>query len=102
MGFDVEAGALRVEGEAATFRTSSFAERGFCPRCGAHLWFRDLAEGAPWELAPGLFAEAANFPLVSEVYVDEAPAWAALAGEHRRVTRAGYEAENPHVDGDLP
>jgi hypothetical protein len=102
MGFDVDHDALTVEGEVATYPTSPFAERGFCARCGSHLWFRDLAEGAPWEMVPGTFPEAANFPLVSEVYVDRAPVWAALSGDHRRVTRAEYEARSPHVDGDLP
>ena len=26
----------------------------------------------------------------------------ALAGDHRRATRAQYEARNPHLEGDMP
>jgi hypothetical protein len=35
-----------TKGEAAVFRSSSVAERGFCRDCGTPLTFRYLAEGA--------------------------------------------------------
>jgi hypothetical protein len=50
---------------------------------------------------PGLFDAARAWPLRSEIYVDRAMASLRLAGEHRRKTRAEYEAENAFVDGDI-
>ena len=101
-GFGVEPQAVTVEGEVARFASSEFAERVFCPRCGSHLWFKDTEEGAEYEFAPGIFAEAAAFPLISEIYVDRAPGYARLAGDHPRKTRAEYEARSPFVEGDDP
>jgi len=51
---------------------------------------------------PGLFDEARDWPLRSEIYVDRAMASIRLGGHHRRKSRAEYEAENPFVEGDLP
>lgn len=100
MGFDAPAAGVTVEGPVTVYDSSSFAERAFCSRCGSHLWFRD--HGAHYELPPGLFAGAADFPLVREVYADRAMACCRLAGDHPRVSAAAYEAENPSVQGDEP
>jgi hypothetical protein len=102
--FNADANAVTVSGEVARFRSSSFAERAFCPRCGAHLWFNDVQEGrepSRYELMPGLFDAARTWPLRSEVYVDRAMSSLQLAGDHRRRTRAEYEASNPFVEGGL-
>ena len=102
--FTAEASAVTVTGEVARYRSSSFAERAFCPRCGSHLWFNDVeAGGEPksYELMPGLFDVARAWALRSEIYVDRAMASIHLGGEHRRKTRAEYEAENRFVEGNL-
>ncbi|WP_284618630.1 GFA family protein [Aquabacterium humicola] len=102
--FNADACAVTVTGEVTRYRSSSFAERAFCARCGSHLWFNDVEEGGQprtYELMPGLFDAARAWPLRSEIYVDRAMACARLAGEHRRKTRAEYEAGNPFVAGDL-
>ena len=103
--FTAEASAVTVEGEVRRFRSSPFAERAFCPVCGSHLWFNDGAEGeepTEYELMPGLFDAARDWPLRSEVYTDRALASIRLGGDHRRKTRAKYEADNPAIEGDDP
>ena len=103
--FTADASAVSVTGEVTRYRSSAFAERAFCTRCGSHLWFSDVEEGAmpkSYELMPGLFDAARHWPLRSEIYVDRAMASIRLAGDHRRKTRADYEAENPFVEGDVP
>ena len=50
---------------------------------------------------PGLFDAARSWPLRSEIYVDRAMASVRLEGDHRRKTRAEYEAGNPFVAGDV-
>ncbi len=100
-----EARDVEIEGPVRTWRSSSFATRAWCGDCGTHLWFRDDGEAplggdaGPFELSPGLFEAAADWPLAREVYADRARAFA-LAGTHERVSAAEYEAGHRHVEGD--
>lgn len=100
MCFEAAPGAVRAEGPVRSHATSAFAERAFCGTCGSHLWMRNLGENAVYDLMPGLFPQAAVFPLISEIYHDRAPAYAGLAGLHPRKTRAEYEARQPFVEGN--
>ncbi|MDJ0630425.1 MAG: GFA family protein [Rhodobacter sp.] len=95
-GFEAPADAVTVTGEVASYRSSPFATRGFCPVCGTHLWIRD--DGGPYDLVPGIFEEARDLPLVREVYADRAFACAPLAGGHTRVTKDTYERSHPFVN----
>lgn len=95
-------GELEIVGSVTRFQSSPFAERAFCPTCGSHIFVRDTAEGSPFDLMPGLFDEATTWPMRSEIYTDRALASVKLAGDHRRVTRAEYEAKNLHIEGDAP
>jgi len=102
--FTAPAASVTVTGEVRRYRSSPFAERAFCPQCGSHLWFNDVAEGGTpqdYELIPGLFDAAREWPLRSEIYIDRAMACARLVGEHRRRTRAEYESDHPHLEGDM-
>ena len=102
--FSADADAVTIAGDVVRYRSSTFAERAFGPRCGSHLWFNDVQEdGKPenYELMPGLFDQARSWPLRSEIYVDRALACVHLSGDHRRKTRAEYEAGNRFVEGDL-
>ena len=96
--FTADASAVSVNGEVRRYRSSAFAERAFCPKCGSHLWFNDVAETGTvqnYELMPGLFDTALRWPLRSEIYVNRAMDSVPLSGDHRRKSRAEYEAENP-------
>ncbi|UWQ39524.1 GFA family protein (plasmid) [Leisingera aquaemixtae] len=100
--FEADAAAVTVEGVVSRYQSSAFAERAFCPTCGAHLWMRDVDEdGAPYDLMPGLFDAALDWPLRSEIYADRAMAAVRLEGDHRRATRDEWEAQNPFIDGDV-
>ena len=99
--FRAEAAAVSVEGPLRRFASSAFAERAFCDTCGSHLWFRKTGDAdAPYLLMPGLFEAARSWPLKDEGYSDRAPAYARLAGNHPRTTRAAFEARSEHVEGD--
>jgi len=102
--FEADASAVTVSGDVARYRSSAFAERAFCPRCGSHLWLNDVEDGGEpqsYDLMPGLFDAARSWPLRSEIYVDRAMASLSLAGDHRRKSRSEYEAEHPFVEGDV-
>lgn len=103
VSFNAPADAVTVTGEVTRYQSAPFAERAFCPRCGSHLWMRNTeADDSSYDLMPGLFDAARDIPLQSEIYTDRALPGLALAGDHRRATRAQYEARNPHLEGDMP
>ena len=94
---------VETTGPVARFKSSSFSERAFCATCGSHLWFHDFDKPeSEVELMPGLFDEAKDWPMRSEIYTDRAMASVQLSGDHRRSTRAEYEQQNPHIEGDDP
>ncbi|EAR52867.1 hypothetical protein OG2516_10406 [Oceanicola granulosus HTCC2516] len=100
--FRAEAAAVSVTGEVRRHRSSEIAERAFCPACGSHLWMRDTAGDAPYDLMPGLFPALAAAPLGSEIYTDKAPAYLPLSGNHTRETEAEWQSRNSFVQGDTP
>ena len=62
---------------------------------------RDLGAEAPgYDLMPGLFDAARHWPMRSVIYIDRVLASIRLEGDHRRATRAEYEAKHPHMEGD--
>lgn len=91
------AGAVETVGPLRTYRSTPFAERGWCGDCGTHLWIRNDDGG--YDLMPALFEAARDVPLVREVYADRAFAAVPLAGDHRRVAAAAYEATHAFVEG---
>jgi hypothetical protein len=99
--FNADEDGVTVDGPVTRFASSDFAERAFCSVCGSHMWMRDHT-GKSYELMPGLFDVARDWPLRSEVYADRAMASVRLGGDHRRATQAEYEAKNQYVAGDAP
>lgn len=83
-GSDVE-----IEGEAhvVRYRSSQWAERGFCGRCGSNLFYRFLpADG--YSFTAGLFPDDALLPLSEEIFIDEKPAYYAFDAESEKLTGA--------------
>jgi hypothetical protein len=83
---------LRWEGEVATFRSSDWAERGFCPRCGSTLFYRiTLTEGphaGETHVALGAFDDPSGLTLDLELFADRTAGAYAFAGEHKRLSAA--------------
>ena len=69
------------------YQGSNWAERGFCMKCGSHLFYR-LLNSDEYEMCVGTFDETEHFVLTSEIFVDRKPAGYALAGDHPRLTEA--------------
>jgi hypothetical protein len=70
-----------------TYPSSDWAERGFCARCGSHLFYRAKRSGA-WEIPVGLFDADPGVKLAFEIYADRASPAYALAGDRPRLTEA--------------
>ena len=91
MSLATDPGSLTFDGPARSFRSSEWAERGFCEICGSTLWYGTIADGQR-HVAAGLFENAAGAPLKLEFYSDMVPEGYALSGAHRKMTAAECEA----------
>jgi hypothetical protein len=80
---------LRIAGEEhiRCYESSERAERGFCAKCGTHLFYRDKATGARYVWA-GLFDDLPGAAFDHQIYIDRKPAWYAFANETRNRTEA--------------
>ena len=85
MSLATDPGSIVIEGPAKSFRSSEWAERGFCETCGSTLWYGTIADGAR-HISAGLFENAGDAPLKLEFFADACPDGYALAGDHRKMT----------------
>ncbi|WP_265562084.1 GFA family protein [Sphingomicrobium arenosum] len=83
------------------YRSSDWAERGFCGQCGSHLFYRFLPTGS-YGMPAGLFDEIGGRVLAEEIFIDEKPDYYAFAGERPRKTGAQAIAEAKAAGFDLP
>ncbi|WP_343344870.1 GFA family protein [Sphingomicrobium sp. XHP0239] len=82
-----------IEGEenVRTFRSSDWAERGFCSHCGSALFFHYLPKDSRSFMA-GLF-EGLSGPIREEIFIDEKPDWLTIEGGQPRLTGAEIMAK---------
>ncbi len=79
--------------EAITaYRSSEWAERAFCTKCGSNLWYRFLPTGGR-SFSAGLFDAAAKHAIEKEIFVDERADWCRIEGNHPRQTGEEVIAE---------
>lgn len=93
----VPADGMRFDGAAhiRTIASSDWAERAWCDRCGASLYYRVTVEGPAqglYSVPLGLFDEPEAFEFASEIYFDRKPSSYAFAGSRKTLTRAETEA----------
>lgn len=93
LGVEVQAGGITWEGEdhVRTFKSSEWAERGFCDICGSSLFWRLISPG-PMQgflsLSAGSLDSLEGLDFDIEVYIDQKPATHAFAGERKQMTEA--------------
>lgn len=56
----------------AVYRSSDWAERGFCASCGTHLFYHLLPTNE-YMMSAGIFGDEVDFNLSSQVFFDEKP-----------------------------
>ena len=98
----VPADGMRLEGaeHIRTIRSSDWAERAWCDRCGSNLYYRVTVEGpmqGQYHVPLGLFDEPEAFEFASEIYFDRKPSSFAYAGS--RPTRTQAEVEAAFAEG---
>lgn len=93
--FAVECGAdVRFEGEESisVYASSEWAERGFCKRCGTHLFYR-LKDDGYHALAVGLFDGNPEWQFSEQIFIEEKPSWYSFAEQTRNLTGAEVFAQ---------
>ena len=85
----VTSSGVSFEGEEhiRTYRSSDWAERGSCSKCGTLLFYR-LLDSGEYEMAIGVFDDQSDFVMAGEIFIDRKPDAYAMAGEHPRLTEA--------------
>jgi hypothetical protein len=73
------------------FSSSDWAERGFCNRCGASLFWRGKPSGKVYASIQA-FEDPAQFVFSDEIYVDSKPSNYHFANETVRKTEAEFLA----------
>jgi hypothetical protein len=80
------------EDEVTVYPSSEWAERGFCRRCGTHLFYR-LKQGPRYFVPVGLFGASERWRLGQQIFIDEKPAYYAFANETANLTGAEVFAQ---------
>jgi hypothetical protein len=80
------------EDRVVRYRSSEWAERGFCGTCGSSLFYHYLPLGT-YGFTAGLFPDEALLPLAEEIFIDEKPGYYAFDAESERLTGAEVTAK---------
>ncbi len=91
-GVESEEFTLKGEEHVTAYRSSDWAERAFCSKCGSCLWYVFLPTGNRTFLA-GLFDLPEGMEIKQQIFVDEKPDWYDLAQESPMKTGAQIIAE---------
>lgn len=78
---------LKIEDESAlgTYKSSQWAERGFCTKCGSSLYY--TIPGKPFtNVSVGAFDDTSEFVFKRQVFIDEKPAHYSFANDTDMMT----------------
>jgi hypothetical protein len=74
------------------FSSSDWAERGFCSKCGSHLFYR-LKEQGHYAIPVGLLDEGEQWLFDQQIFIDEKPSFYAFANATKNLTGAEVFAQ---------
>ncbi len=69
------------------FDSSAWAERGFCSKCGTHLFYR-IKGANQYGILAGIFKENNDFELTTEYYIDLKPDYYGFSNTTNALTEA--------------
>jgi len=69
----------------SVFNSSEWAERGYCNKCGSHLFYR--LKDSKWHMmAAGLFDDNSMFEFDHQVFIDEKPSYYCFSNKTKDMT----------------
>jgi hypothetical protein len=74
------------------FSSSDWAERGFCNKCGSHLFYR-LKENNQYFMPVGLFNDCEDLIFHHQIFIDKKPPFYCFANETEDMTGAEFFAQ---------
>lgn len=84
------------EESISVYQSCSWAELGFCKKCGSHLFYRSIDTGE-YIIQTGTFDSAEGFVLNQQIFIDEKPSFYSFANKTDDLTGAEvfaqYESE---------
>lgn len=83
----------------ATFESSTWGERGFCKKCGSHLFMRAIATNE-YGISPGLFDNDQDISFNRQVFFDKKPSWYSFANVTRNITSEYIYSHYPQIRED--
>lgn len=91
--FEVSCVDVVFEGEDSItrIRSSEWAERGFCNKCGSNLFYH-LIDSSEFQVAAGLLDDQSDLRLSLQVFIDRKPPFYTLADTTRTMTAAQVHA----------
>lgn len=83
-------GPVAIDGEdqLVWYKSSEWAERGFCGTCGSSLFYRMKDIEPSYVIAAGAFDDASAFKIENQIFIDEKPAYYDFAGDIPAMTGA--------------
>jgi hypothetical protein len=87
LGFSASAVDITPMEEVTTYDSSEWAQRGFCRRCGSHLFWK--ARGKDLYFLPaGLFEDLGDVTFTEEIYIDHKPSYYSFANPTLKLSEA--------------
>ena len=86
--FAVECGReveFKGEEHISTFNSSDWAERGFCQKCGTHLFYRLKGQGH-YAIPVGIFDGYDGWKLDEQIFIDQKPSFYSFAEKTKNLT----------------
>ena len=84
--------SFRAEENIGIYQSSEWAERGFCKKCGSHLFYR-LKQNNQYYIPVGIFDNDEGFVFEHQVFIDEKPEYYSFANETKNMTGAELFAQ---------
>ena len=75
------------EENITVYNSSDWAERGFCKKCGSHLFYR-LKDTNEHQMPAGLFDNQEDFNFDLQVFIDRKPSFYSFANKTDEMTEA--------------
>jgi len=69
------------------YDSSAWAERGFCKKCGTHLFYR-IKDTEEHQIPVGLFGDSIDPQFTTQVYIDRKPGFYSFQNKTEEVTEA--------------
>lgn len=80
---------LEIEDNSAisVYKSSEWAERHFCSKCGSTLWYKFVSSNEHF-VSAGVFDDTTGFKFQHQIFVDEKPDFYTFSNETKNMTGA--------------